>query len=590
MKAPTRTRVDVERAYSELMYRRAAADPEWFMRQCCQIPSQRDPSGREPFGLFDYQTETLETFLKERFAIVLKARQIGLSTLVGAYALWLCLFRPGSVVLWISNSLDNANKAIGMLDVLWNYLPGWMRDRAPELTGDQAGRKVWTHPDGMTSRIRAFAGTAKAGASETATLVVLDEFALVDDQDNLLRSADPTTDAGGALFIISTARGAYNRFAKTFRAAQKGASKFTWVFWPWMVSRFVNPKAELVRGCADCGGTGLSHQADDGYCPTCVDLSIYSIKAREFHDEPWLTAAEYPREPGEAFRESGRPRFPSLPALDECDDEWLRGNLQTSPDGQVVCIHDPDGPLRLAPHTVAGGEHWRDYVLFVDPATGTGGDYTAATVLGYDTDGEPERVAWWHHNLIESPEAARQLDLLGRHYAGRGRGALLAVETTGGWGDSMLSEWQHHMDYPDLYVERRTGMRKNATALRFGFSMNKQQRPKVIDRLAGYVSAKATNGVALGGIDEMLLHELSTFVVRPDGTVAADVGCHDDLVMSTAGALWVLTEMVTATERPDGERPYTPEHQHDLSAMFARHCSASGGRPAPTRQSNGPDA
>lgn len=554
----------LEQLLIELLWRRCAADPAFFFETCLSIPSQRDPRGREEFELFDYQHDDLRTFLTNRFVTVLKCRQIGISTLVGAYALWRCLFRPGSVILWISDGQDNANKAVGMLNVMWTYLPQWVRDRAPRLTGDQAGKKEWTFADGMTSRIRAFAGTGKAGASETASLVVLDEFALVEDQDNLLRSADPTTDAGGSLWIISTARGGHNKFAETYRRAKRGASKFVSIFHPWMVSRFVNPKAGLMVGCGECGGTG---KVGDGYCSRCVDESTYEVKRREFADKPWLFHAEYPADEEEAFRESGRPVFTALPALEDCDTAWVRGEL-VEQDGRVVFVADDDGPLRLHETVVGGCDDWRDHVLFVDPSQGVGGDATAGTVLCYDDDAIPDRVAWWHSNVIEPVDAAVSFNLLGRFFEGPRGPALLAVESTGGWGDSMLVELDRHLRYPRLYAHRATGHRRRPRADKLGFPMHATRRPLVIDRIMQYVSTDRPD-MLLGGIDPLLRYELGTFVRREDGKLAADTGCHDDLVMSTAAALWLLVEEVSATAPSDGEKPREkPTAVNTLTGMF----------------------
>lgn len=539
-------RLRFEQVYAELLWRQAAADPKWFMRECVWIPSQRDPRGKEPFDLFDYQEDDLDAFRSEKYAIVLKCRQIGLSTLVGAYALWLAITQPGTVILWISNNQGNANKAIAMLEVMWANLPQWVRDRAPDLTSDAAGTKEWTFADGMKSRIRAYAGTKTAGASETASLVVLDEFALVEDQDNLFRTTDPTTDAGGRLLVISTARGSHNRFAQMFRRGQRGESRFRAIFHPWMVSRFVNPLASRYGHCADCGASAKG-------CTSCVDRTERDAKAAEFPDQPWLLDAEYPETAEDAFRESGNPRFGNLPPLEECDTGWVRGDMTWGTDGEPHFAEDPDGPLRIRRDVAAAGpDRWRPYVLHVDPSQGIGGDFTAAHVMTWDDDQMPTIAAWWHANDVEPVEAARRMDRLGRWFTGRGGAALLSVESTGGWGDSMLNELHLHLGYTRLYSHRPTGHRKRTTANKLGFPMHQHRRPLVIDRLAQWVGDGAE---LLGGLYPELRYELGTFVRTENGRYQADLGCHDDLVMSAAAGLWLLVEETTATEPPKGDGP-----------------------------------
>jgi len=98
----------------------------------------------------------------------------------------------------------------------------------------------------MESRMKSAPATEGVFAGETATLVVWDEAGLVEPasrQEDVLRTLLPTTDAGGSMLVISTSRGGYNRFAKTYRAARRGASQFVAFFKPWQVSPFMRCNA-----------------------------------------------------------------------------------------------------------------------------------------------------------------------------------------------------------------------------------------------------------------------------------------------------------------------------------------------------------
>lgn len=569
-----RSRRQLEELYAEQCWRRAKNDPDYFMRELVWVASQRDgvDMGRELFDLFDYQEEDLQAFLEHRFAIVLKARQLGLSTLVAGYALWLTLFRPGSVVVWVSNNQENANKAIGMLDTAWQFLPEWAKARAPRKEGDAATEKVWVHKDGMRSRIKARAGTKTAAVGETATLVVLDEFGLVDApvQDDLYRSAGPTTDAGGSLFIISTARGRRNRFARMYLQAKAGKNRYHPIFHPWFLSRFVNPLAHLVRTCTACGGSPYTPDEDGGtYCTACVDNSVYEAKKSEFEDEPHLHRAEYPATEEQAFRESGRPRFPWLPDHDLCPPFPHQGRIEADPNGNPIFIEDPTGPLFFT-------EEARDplqahqYVVAVDPATGTGGDYTAMTCGYLDEEANPVRLAFWHANTIEPLEAARDAALLGKWFTGKGGAAKLVVEKQGGYGDSTINELRR-LRYPNLYRHIYTDSRRRRRQDTYGLPMQWKRRPLVIDRLAEHLRPldETRTESRMAGIDPLLLGELEAFVKTDDGKVQADVGCHDDLVMSAAIWLWVLVEDTTpATGIPCSEEPISDGSTYDLSYLF----------------------
>lgn len=524
--------------YEEIKWRQYAEDERAFLEECVWIPSQRDPRGREPFELFDHQADDLPILLENKWVIVLKARQLGLSTLVGGLLLHKCFFQPGSVCLWISDCDDNAQKAVGMLEVMYQFLPDWVKARAPKLVTDQASKKEWRFPDGMVSRISAKVGTAKAGASETASVVVMDEFALVspaERQDNLFRTAEPTIDAAGQMWIISTARGGHNRFAKLFKEAwyEPEETTFEAIFHPWFVSPF-------------------------------VDQETYEAKVKRWKDKPWKIHAEHPESVEEAFRKSGNPRFSGmLPKESELHEDWIRGHVHYDSEGVPFFDHEAGSPLRVRGDVAVNGpDTWRDYVLFVDPALGRGQDYTAAQVLVLDDDGNVEVCAWWRDNLTEAVEAGRQFARLGRYFGE----AILAVENSGGWGESMLTELRLNDKYPNLYYyEPATKTRKKGRGARAGFSMNRKLRPLVVDGLAEVLSS---DDMKVFYLYEELARELETFVVTEDGRVEADVGCHDDLVMSMGGAVYVLLEKTDIQREPVDEPEEDVKRRGTLAPMW----------------------
>lgn len=556
MKRVSRTRSRIEDAYAEILWRRCREDKVFFFNQL-YIPSVRDARGREEWRLYDYQYNDQVILNESSKVVILKARQLGLSTLVAGNVMHDAMFRPGSVSLWVSNNQDNANKAVAMIDTMWRFMPFWMKDRAPKMDKDQAGSKQWVFDDGSKSRIRAYAGTGTAGASETATKVILDEFALVEDQDNLYRSVGSTIDAGlelglSALWIISTARGGSNLFARIFNQALDQRNTFEWIFHPWMESRFINPKAELKRFCEACGGTGFApSDKDHRYCDVCVTTRVYDQKVAELIDRPWLVPAEYPSEVAEAFRESGRPRFRFLPTESECEDDWVRVDLSLDLHGRWRWERDEDAPLRIR-RDMLDVPDYRQFVLYADPARGEGGDAYAAHVVGFGPDATPEVVAWWHHNMIEQSVAAEHMDLIGRFF----NNALLAVERSGGYGDTSIHILQDECEYPNLYIHTPANTRSKRKSNQLGFPVHRHNRTPMIDLLAMHVTTK-NGGPLLDGISKELRRELATFVRHDNGQVAADVGAHDDMVMSIAGALTVLVNEMSATVRPKEE--VTPE-------------------------------
>ena len=70
----------------KIEYQKCAQDPIHFMKKYCYI--QHPVRGKIPFHLFNFQERTLTEFDKERYNIVLKSRQTGISTLVAGFSLW----------------------------------------------------------------------------------------------------------------------------------------------------------------------------------------------------------------------------------------------------------------------------------------------------------------------------------------------------------------------------------------------------------------------------------------------------------------------------------------------------------------------
>ena len=81
-------------------YKRCAVDPVHFMRKYCII--QHPTKGKMFFNLYPFQEDTLTDLKDHRYNIILKSRQLGISTLSAGYALWCMLFKSDYNVLVIA--------------------------------------------------------------------------------------------------------------------------------------------------------------------------------------------------------------------------------------------------------------------------------------------------------------------------------------------------------------------------------------------------------------------------------------------------------------------------------------------------------
>jgi hypothetical protein len=180
-----------------------------------------------PFVLWPAQVEALGAMERERLVAFLKARQLGISWLVCGFAARQCLTIPGQTWLFFSQGQDEADELIRRVQFLHDH----HADRAqfPAQIKDNTGELRWAN----RSRILSRAATRRAGRSFTASGVVLDEFAFMQYGPQVLAAVKPVIDAGGRLFIISSADGAGTAYHRLWQAAERGESGFTPTFLPW---------------------------------------------------------------------------------------------------------------------------------------------------------------------------------------------------------------------------------------------------------------------------------------------------------------------------------------------------------------------
>lgn len=314
-----------------------------------------------PFHLWPAQTHVMWSLMLHRLAIILKARQLGISWLCCSYALWLCLFHPGKVVLLFSKGQTEANELLRRIKVLYQRLPDWMRDTLPSLTKDNTSEVGWANG----SRIQSLPATQSAGRSLTASLVVMDEAAFLQWADALYTAVKPTIDGGGQLIILSTANGIGNLFHQLWLNAVAGRNDFKTLFLPW----WARP--------------GRDH-------------AWYQRQLAEYTD-PRMVKQEYPASATEAFLVSGRTRF---------QQEWVE-RQQAAPLLPLPVDLKAIPNLRLYKLPEPG----RRYVLGADVAEGTiAGDYSAGVLIDAETweemaclvgHWEPDEYAGYLHTLAD---------------------------------------------------------------------------------------------------------------------------------------------------------------------------------------------
>ncbi len=216
--------------HEQLEFRKCRKSFPYFVDTYCFI---YDAEAKEwiRFRLWREQYEVAMMLEVHKLIVALKARQIGLTWLFLAFALWLMLFHPIATILIFSRREDEAIYLLGdeRLRGMYDKLPDWMHVEE-ELTDNNT---VWQLSN--QSVARAFPTTG--GDGYTATFVLVDEADLQPDLKRLLGAVKPTIDAGGWLALISRSNKEEpnSRFKEIYLAAKKGLNEYASVFLPWWV-------------------------------------------------------------------------------------------------------------------------------------------------------------------------------------------------------------------------------------------------------------------------------------------------------------------------------------------------------------------
>ena len=210
---------------------RCARSPKYFIKKYAVI---QDPAtfSEFPFALWDFQEELLDLIEANRTLIVLKARQLGVSWLVAAYALWSVEFHSNANVLLLSKREDESQKLLDKVKFIYDRLPEWLR--APEYARNNSTLVLRDERGGKGSRITALPATEDAGRSETGSLIIADEWAFHPYATTNYAAFRPAISAGGAKFVgVSTANGVGTFFHDMWLSAKRGTTGFAYRFIPW---------------------------------------------------------------------------------------------------------------------------------------------------------------------------------------------------------------------------------------------------------------------------------------------------------------------------------------------------------------------
>lgn len=272
----------------EAEWERCKADPAYFILNYVWIYNATARKWLK-FDLWPAQTEVLKQLPLHRRIIILKARQLGMTWLALAYALWVLLFDPIATVLLFSRRDDEAVELVNRLKGMHGKLPAWMQS-APKISNDHN----WKLGNG--SEVKGFPTTG--GDSYTATLAIVDEADLIPDLARLHGAVGPTIDAGGQLIFLSRVNKSTpgSEFQNIYTAAKAKKNEWHPIFLSWRARPDRTEAWYQARRADSLSIDGTEDQLHEHYPATDVEALSPRTKDKRISGA-WLQQCYEPLDP-----------------------------------------------------------------------------------------------------------------------------------------------------------------------------------------------------------------------------------------------------------------------------------------------------
>lgn len=532
-------------AWTQLRFRH---DFEFWAASCVNI-FYKDVGRKGPLILNPGQRHVLSTLEEQRRGgkpvrvIILKARQWGATTLISTYMAWIqMVLSTNCNSIFCGHNKDAAINIRGMLEHLMAEYPAehWDTDLSPKpemrpFAGSPNIREI----RGRDCRVTlATAETPDAVRGANIALAHLTEVAYYPNSamhtpENLMKAivGSIANTAGTVIAMESTANGVGNYFHREWQRAVARRSDKVPIFVPWSMipqyfHRVDDAKAQEFYDSFD----DYERELWDKHQLTLQQIMWHRDTLRSYPSAETFHA-EYPIDDKEAFSLSGCSVFhpDKVEELSQTvSDPVFVGDLSESdtlradPLGKLAIWEKPDKNTEYIAAMDIGGR-------------AESADWSVIAVL---TVGEhPRVVAQWRGHMDHDLLAEKAMQI-GRYY----NDAILVVESntleSGDNGiaiDYSLPVLERMQEYPNIYCRKNVDLVSGIVTYKPGFHTNRRTKHLLITSLIG-----AVRDMGYTERDRMACQELLTYAQLPNGNYAARQGCHDDILMTRALALYAM--------------------------------------------------
>ena len=450
--------------------------------------------------------------------IVLKARQMGMTTWIAGRFFLKTVTRPGMLTVQVAQTREAAEGIFRMVQRFWEGMPRELREGPLRLTRSNAGQMRFGAID---SEFRVLsAADENAGRGLTIQQLHCSELSRwPGDASMTLAGLRAALAPAGELVMESTPNGAYGCFYDEWQSADE--KKVLRHFFPWWMER-------EYAGLAVLEPTGEEQALMVQHGLTAEQIGFRRELTGDYRG---LRGQEFAEDAESCFRATGECCF---------ELEIVERRAAQVPEPM---LRRYGGALEIWLPPVAG----REYLIAVDTAGGgVDGDYAVVEVLELETGLQCAEL----RKHLPARELASMAAELAREYGG----ALLAVERNN-HGAGVLAYLESEQRYPRLYEQGGLP----------GWLTTAANKPRMISRLGGLLAEEPWLFSS-----RRLLVECRTYVTLAGGRTGAAQGAHDDCVMAIAIGHAIRSEVNAKHGRRAAKEPV-------LSSILERRGGDRGG-------------
>ena len=481
-----------------------------------------------PVDLFPDQITLINDYDTYEENIALKYRQAGVSTVTSAWASKRLVFakktKPEKILI-IANKQDTAIEMANKIRAFVEQWPDWM---GVGFSGEKNAQKHFKLTNGC--EVKAVATSKDALRGYTPTILIFDEAAYIDADEDFWSACMASLSTGGKVIVISTPNGFDPIYYGIYEQALRGMNDFkiTEMFWYRDPRYSKDLKLIKVKDIVHY----MLNRGDYKDEEIIIEYTDIDPRVRDFEEIKKRFNDGY--KPYSSWFESmaKKLKFDRRKIAQELECNFLGSGDSVIPPDVIERIKDQD--IKQPENKIMGGAIWQwkepvmghKYIMGIDVSRGDSEDFTTFCIVDFD---EREQVLEYLGKI--PPDVAAEVAMKWANMYS----AFVVIDITGGMGVSTSRKMQE-LGYKNLYIDG------------INVADKWKYNPKVDEKIPG-INFNSKRVQIIAAFEEALRHgfnvrssrllnELSTFVYvngRPDHLK----GQHDDLIMACAMAIYV---------------------------------------------------